>query len=108
MNLRHSLLYTAAIVSVCAGASAAQASTVSATFTKGAVAEYPNNANQTSNARLFGSLGIASMTISQASGTWGGSQGNDTTVNVTLTKTNGQTQTFTAAINWLQKTGNTA
>ncbi len=108
MNLRNALLYTAAAVAFAGSASAAQASTVSATFTKGAIAEYTNGANQTSNARLFSQLGIQSIMISQASTTWGGTQGNDTTVNVTLTKTNGQVETFTAAINWLQKTGNTA
>lgn len=111
MNLRNSFLCSVAVVAMFGTAAEAQAATISATFTKGAVAEYDKNANQTNNAQLLSTLGIKSITISQVTndGTWGGSQGNDTNVSVSIKLTNGTVlPTFTAAINWLQKTGNKA
>jgi hypothetical protein len=112
MNLRHSLLYTAAIVSVGAGASAAQASTLSATFTTGAVAKYTSsnigtNANQTDTAKLFSELNITSVTISQTStfSTW--SQGNDTAVTVTVNRSGGLSSlTFQGTMNWVSSSCN--
>ncbi|MGN3975551.1 hypothetical protein, partial [Tsuneonella sp. SYSU-LHT278] len=82
-------------------------STVTATFSRGAIAEYTNNPNGTSRAMLFSSLNITSISISQGSsnGQWGGSQGNDTTVTATIRFTNGSTQTFPAAINWVKNAG---
>lgn len=108
MTLRNVLFSTSAIVAIAGSASAAQAATLSTTFTKGAIAEYTTTPNQTSNAKLFSELNIARITISQNSdnGSWGGTQGNDTNVTVTLTKTDGSSVQFAAAINWLQKTGN--
>lgn len=67
-------------------ASAQSAITLTAEFDRGAIAEYSNNPNRTSNAELFSSLNISSMSISQQSddGNWGGSSGNLTTVTLTI------------------------
>ncbi|WFL77485.1 hypothetical protein P7228_00005 [Altererythrobacter arenosus] len=86
----------------------AQSSTVTLTaeFSSGAIAEYSNGPNRTSNAQLFSPLSISSITISQESndGNWGGSQGNDTAVTATITYANGSTLVFPAAINWVKNT----
>lgn len=59
-----------AIVSMLIAAPAFAA--VSAEFTTGAIAEYSNNnANQNSNSKSFGTLGISKIVMSQGGGTWG-------------------------------------
>jgi hypothetical protein len=102
--LSSSIAFACAIV--CTAPAAAQ-TTLTATFNRGAIAEYTNGPNGTSNAALFSSLGISSMTISQLSGngSWGGTQGNDTSVTARITFTNGTTTTFPAAINWVKNAG---
>ena len=82
-------------------------SSITASFTRGAIAEYSNNPNGTDRAILFGSLNITGISISQTSnnGQWGGSQGNDTAVTATITFANGTTETFPAAINWVKNAG---
>jgi hypothetical protein len=91
----------------CSSEAYAQA-TVSAQFSKGAIAEYTNGANRTSNGKLFGELGISSIEISQNSsnGAWGGSQGNDTAVTMKIAFNDGRPSvTFTGAINWVKNAG---
>jgi hypothetical protein len=53
------------------------------------------------------SLNITSIEISQNSsnGAWGGSQGNDTSVNVEITFSNASTVSFAGAINWVRNAG---
>ncbi len=103
--LSSSVAFACAIV--CSSPLAAQTTTLTASFSKGAIAEYTSNPNGTDNARLFSTLGIASMSISQQSstGSWGGTQGNDTAVTAKITFTNGTTTSFPAAINWVKNAG---
>jgi len=103
--LSSSVAFACAIV--CSSPVAAQTTTLTATFARGAIAEYRNGPNGTDNARLFSTLGIASMTVSQQSsnGSWGGSQGNDTAITAKITFTNGMTTSFPAAINWVKNAG---
>ena len=101
---------SSSIVTACAIACAAPAAaqtTLTASFTRGAIAEYSNGPNGTDNGRLFSSLNIASVSISQTSqnGSWGGTQGNDTQVTARITFTNGTSTTFQAAINWVKNAG---
>lgn len=82
-------------------ASSALAS-VSADFTTGAIAEYSsNNANQNSNSQGFSTLGISKIVMSQAGSTWGGTQGNDLSVTLTIHFTDNSTYSFSnAVLNW--------
>jgi hypothetical protein len=95
------------IASPLAWANAAHAGTITANFSRGAIAEYTNNPNGTDKGVLFSTLGISSMSISQisANGQWGGTQGNDTSVTATINFTNGTSATFPAAINWVKNAG---
>ena len=95
-------LVAATCAVICSAPAAAQTTTLTASFSRGAVAEYTNGPNGTSNAVLFNGLGITSFTISQQSsnGSWGGTQGNDTSVTAKITFSNGTSTTFPAAINW--------
>ena len=81
--------------------------TVSVGFESGVIGEYRNNAHQPVNLKTFSTLGIASAIVSDSTddGTFGGSQGNDYSVTVTLQFTNGSTTSFPAAINWRDMTG---
>ncbi|RJT24414.1 cadherin repeat domain-containing protein [Chakrabartia godavariana] len=98
---------TAALVALGLGATPALAvtSTVSVTFSNGFIGEYANGAQQPLHSVLFGTLNIGSVTISQTTdnGQFGGSQGNDYSVNLTVNYTNGTTVTCAAAVNWLDK-----
>jgi len=79
---------------------------VSATFNIAAVAEYENNANQNQNPALASSVGITSVIISQEGDTWGGTQGNDIDVKVTVNYTDTTSETVDGALNWvLNKSG---
>ena len=100
-------LTTVGVAALICDAPAHAQSSITASFTRGAIAEYANNPNGTDRAILFAPLSITSMSISQtsANGQWGGSQGNDTAVTATITFTNGTTQTFPAAINWVKNAG---
>ena len=81
--------------------------TVSVGFESGVIGEYRNNAHQPVNLKTFSTLGIASAIVSDSTddGTFGGSQGNDYSVTVTLQFTNGSTTSFPAAINWRDMNG---
>ncbi|WP_333790645.1 invasin domain 3-containing protein, partial [Sphingorhabdus sp.] len=84
-------------------------STVSVGFEKGLVGEYSNSAHQPVSIKTFNTLGIRSVTISQQTGNglFGGTQGNDYNVTVTILFSNGTTSTFPAAVNWRDASGNT-
>ncbi len=63
----------------------------------------------TDSALLFSDLGITSVTISQSgtSTVWGGTQGNDTSVSVTVNRSGGQPPlTFAATLNWVSSSCN--
>ena len=79
---------------------------VSATFTSGAIAEYSNNANQNRNAVALASAprAIESVTIGQAREEWGGTQGNDYDVSVTVNYYDGSTLETTGSFNWVKNT----
>ena len=87
----------------------AQTTTVRVGFEGGFVAEYTNNAHQPTRLQTFSTLGIKAAEISQQSdnGQFGGSQGNDYSVTVTLQFTDGSTRTFPAAVNWRDTQGST-
>ncbi|RJT26184.1 hypothetical protein D5I55_01340, partial [Chakrabartia godavariana] len=76
--------------------------TVSVGFENGFIGEYSNNAHQPVTIKTFPTLGIDSVTISQTTdnGAFGGSQGNDYSVNVRIQFSNGTTSSFPAAVNW--------
>ena len=82
-------LATVGVAALMCEAPAYAQSTITAGFTRGAIAEYTNNPNGTDRAILFSTLNISSISISQtsANGQWGGSQGNDTAVTATITFT---------------------
>lgn len=113
MRIRNALFYTTAVIASTVYGVEAHAA-VSATFTKGAVARYQasnvgTNANVTDSALLFSDLGITSVTISQSgtSTVWGGTQGNDTSVSVTVNRSGGQHPlTFAATLNWVSSSCN--
>ncbi|MCJ8192049.1 cadherin repeat domain-containing protein, partial [Sphingomicrobium aestuariivivum] len=87
---------------------AAQTVTLNAEFQGGAIAEYTNGANGAQNGALFSALSISSIAISQdsATGEWGGTQGNDVDVTVTITYNDGTpTLVFPGAINWVKNAG---
>ena len=113
MRIRNALFYTTAVIASTVYGVEAHAA-VSATFTKGAVARYQasnvgTNANVTDSALLFSDLGITSVTISQSgtSTVWGGTQGNDTSVSVTVNRSGGQPPlTFAATLNWVSSSCN--
>lgn len=82
---------------------------VSATFTTGAIAEYSGpNANQNSNTKSFGTIGISKIVMSQGGSTWGGTQGNDTAVTLTIHFTDATTYQFTGVLNWQLNDGGAA
>lgn len=75
---------------------------VSAEFTTGAIAEYSsNNANQNSNSKSFGTLGITKIAMTQSGSSWGGTQGNDLSVTLTIYFSDNTTYTMNdAVLNW--------
>ncbi|WP_183938868.1 invasin domain 3-containing protein, partial [Sphingorhabdus rigui] len=97
-----SVLALLALVILPENARAQTTSTVSVGFEKGFVGEYSNNAHQPVSIKTFTTLGIRNVTISQQTnnGAFGGSQGNDYSVTVTMLFSNGSTSTFPAAVNW--------
>ena len=79
---------------------------VSATFTTGAIAEYSGpNANQNDNAVSFenNNRAIESVVMSQAFEEWGGTQGNDKDVTLTINFYDGTSTTASGALNWVGK-----
>ena len=89
---------------------AAQAQTrVSVGFEYGIIGEASSNAHQPERGVLLSTLGISQVVISQLSnnGQFGGTQGNDFDVDVTILFTNGTTATFPAAVNWQDTAGST-
>jgi hypothetical protein len=89
---------------------AAQAQTrVSVGFEYGIIGEASNNGHQPERGVLLSTLGISQVVISQLSnnGQFGGTQGNDYNVDVTILFTNGTTATFPAAVNWRDTSGST-
>lgn len=98
------------IVFFCIVSSSAQAQTrVSVGFEYGIIGEATNNAHQPERGVLLSTLGISQVVISQMSnnGQFGGTQGNDYDVDVTILFNNGTTTTFTAAVNWRDTSGST-
>ena len=93
--VRH-LLVVAGLVSFSSSALGA----VFADFDVGAIAEYTNNAHGNENAVLLSAQGIANARISQESDTWGGTQGNDVDVSLTITK-DGVDYSVPATLNWV-------
>ena len=81
---------------------------VSAEFSTGAIAEYSGPANQNDNSTDFASLGISKIVMSQNGSQWGGSQGNDTSVTLTIYYSGGGTYSFTGALNWQLNDGGAA
>ena len=92
-----------------AGIALAANTTVYAGFTRGVVGEYSNNPHQPESLKTFTTLGINSVLISQSvdNGAFGGSQGNDYTVNVTMEFTDKRRVTFVAAVAWRDTQGST-
>ena len=93
--VRH-LLVVAGLVSFSSSALGA----VFADFDVGAIAEYTNNAHGNENAVLLSAQGITNARISQESDTWGGTQGNDVDVSLTITK-DGVDYSVPATLNWV-------
>ncbi|MEY3634249.1 MAG: hypothetical protein RLZZ61_659 [Pseudomonadota bacterium] len=104
-----SVLALLALVILPEQARAQTTSTVSVGFENGFVGEYSNNAHQPVSIKTFNTLGIRNVTISQQTnnGAFGGSQGNDYSVTVTVLFSNGSTSTFPAAVNWRDSQGST-
>lgn len=89
------------------GGAIAQQTRVSVGFEDGFLGEYANQAHAPTQAQTFATLGIQSAVISQLTdnGQFGGSQGNDFVVDVTMLYTNGSTSSFAAAVNWRDTQG---
>jgi hypothetical protein len=83
-------------------AQANASTTVSVGFENGFIGEYDINAHQPESIKTFSTLGINSVIIAQQTdnGQFGGSQGNDYSVTVTILFSNGATSSFPAAVNW--------
>ena len=82
---------------------------VAAEFFNGAIAEYSaSNANQNDNTRSFSSLGITKIVMSQTGGRWGGTQGNDLNVTLTIYFSDSTTTSFSGALNWQLNDGGNA
>ena len=77
---------------------------VVATFTTGAIAEFSNNANHNRNAVALASSprAIESVTLAQTNEEWGGTQGNDYDVSVTVNFYDGSTLQTTGNFNWVK------
>ena len=98
------------VVIFCMETASAQTQTrVSVGFEYGIIGEATNNAHQPERGVLLSTLGISQVVISQLSndGQFGGTQGNDYDVDVTILFTNGTTATFPAAVNWRETSGST-
>lgn len=108
MLLRAAAAFVLAALGLVVSPAMAATSTVSVTFTNGFIGEYANGAQQPLHSVLLGTLNIRSVVISQTTddGTFGGSQGNDYSVNLTVNYSNGTSVTCASSINWLDKTGN--
>lgn len=99
------VIIAAAIASLAMPAAAA----VTATFTTGGIAEYSGpNANQNDQVRDFSTLGITKIEMSQGGSSWGGTQGNDTTVTMTIFFNDSTTYQFTGVLNWQLNDGGAA
>jgi len=98
------------VVIFCIETASAQTQTrVSVGFEYGIIGESTNSAHQPERGVLLSTLGISQVVISQLSnnGQFGGTQGNDYDVDVTILFTNGTTATFPAAVNWRDTSGST-
>jgi hypothetical protein len=98
-----------AVLLISNSAAIAQTSRVSVSFNYGVLGEIDNAAHQPERGKLFSSLNITRATISQLTnnGQFGGTQGNDYNVDITLFFTNGTSTTFAGAVNWRDTSGST-
>ena len=100
------LIASMALLSV----SVASQAEVSATFTTAAIAEYSSsNANQNQSSLSISDgggfstgQGLKSVTISQVGTVWGGTQGNDTGVTLTVTFQDDTTAAANGSLNWVK------
>ena len=78
-------------------------------FEYGIIGEASNSAHQPERGVLLSTLGITQVEISQVTdnGLFGGTQGNDFDVDVTVLFTNGTATTFSASVNWRDTSGST-
>ena len=103
-------LYVFAVTGMLGFMGSAEAQTrVSAGFEYGIIGESINNAHQPERGVILSTLGISQVVISQLSnnGQFGGTQGNDYEVDVSILFNNGTTTTFAAAVNWRDTSGPT-
>ena len=103
-------LYVFAVTGMLGFTGSAEAQTrVSVGFEYGIFGEADNNSHQPTRGVLLSTLGISQVVISQLSnnGQFGGTQGNDYDVDVTLLFNDGTTTTFNAAVNWRDTSGST-
>ena len=103
-------LYVFAVTGMLGFMGSAEAQTrVSAGFEYGIIGESEKNAHQPERGVLISTLGISQVVISQLSnnGQFGGTQGNDYEVDVSILFNNGTTTTFAAAVNWRDTSGST-
>ena len=103
-------LYVFSVTGMLGFMGSAEAQTrVSAGFEYGIIGESIKNAHQPERGVLLSTLGISQVVISQLSnnGQFGGTQGNDYEVDVSILFNNGTTTTFAAAVNWRDTSGST-
>jgi len=100
--------FVAVLAALVASPAAAE---VSATFNYGAIAEYQNSGLQNVNAYSFDELQIASITMKQAGTGWGGTNGNDLSVTLTIDFIDASKPDLLitgAALNWQKNDGGSA
>ena len=89
--------------------SSLSAATAVAGFSNGAIGEYTNAAHKADTLLSFSTLNITEAIITQESddGSFGGTQGNDYDVTLTLRYSNGTSYSFDASVNWRDTQGST-
>ncbi len=89
--------------------SSLSAATAVAGFSAGAIGEYTNNGHQPDALVSFSTLNITEAIISDETddGTFGGTQGNDYDVTLTLKYSDGSSYSFNASVNWRDTQGST-
>ena len=89
--------------------SSLSAATAVAGFSNGAIGEYTNTAHKADTLLSFSTLNITEAIITQESddGSFGGTQGNDYDVTLTLRYSNGTSYSFDASVNWRDTQGST-
>ena len=87
----------------------AYAAIAQAEFTYGVIVSYSNSAHNGDSIETYSDLNISKITLSAATddGTFGGTQGNDYDVVVTITYNNSTTEVINSAINWRETSGST-